>query len=67
MKNPHPWQPERDRHLAALDAERERAIGSAADAIDKESSSIEAEYRKQRKTGFDTVAVAEHGAAVRNS
>lgn len=59
LKNPHPWEPERARHLAAFDAERERAIGSAAATIDRESSSIEAEYRKTRKTSFDAVEVAE--------
>ncbi len=59
LRDPHPWQPERERHLAAFDAERERAIVAAAAAIDKESSSIQAEFRKTRKTAFDAVEVAE--------
>lgn len=59
LKDPHPWQPERERHLSDIAAERERSIIAAADMIDRESESIEAAYRRSRKTSFDSTAVAE--------
>jgi hypothetical protein len=59
LQDPAFRQSDRERDLADLVADRERAIASAAGEIDREAKSIEAEYRRRRRTSFDPIEIAE--------